>query len=240
MNYNQKIMDILLRKAESQKLANFYHIKLSDNQDSENFTLKWLSPFLSKLLGYENEATMERLLNHPDLIILGLKSQDSAYTLDDIKPLTQFTSSKPWQAQHRISVIFDAHRINHIVANKLLKTLEEPAPQNTILLINTQNTQLLPTISSRAITIRLSSFALLNEEEKILLPEGLSELANMNDSDKVAELYLKNLLDTVSKSGNYGQAHRLLELTRWFIKSKVFRNSANERLSRLYLFDKSR
>ena len=133
MNYNQKLLDLLIKKAKSQTLAHFYRIKIADSVEESLFLKNWLYPFLGSILYEDQTAELSRLINHPDLLIIGRTLKDSefkrdkeaAYNLDEIKPLTQFCSSTPWQSKLRITVLFDTHRVNTIVANKLLKILEE-------------------------------------------------------------------------------------------------------------------
>ena len=63
------------------------------------------------------------------------------------------TFGHPW----KIAVIDDAEHLNPEGAHALLKTLEEPTPQTIIFLLVQDASLLLPTIRSRAATLRFSS-----------------------------------------------------------------------------------
>lgn len=244
---NQKILKLLLSKADKNELGHFYHLKLHGNADEESFQKSWLTPFLVQILKLSKESSFHNLINNPDFLLLGrifeegqLNSyKNSDYTLEEIMPFIQFNNESPWQAPYKISVIFDAERLNSIVSNKLLKTLEEPNKQSLIFLINSTNASLLPTIHSRAITIRLAPFSKDEELDTSLLDKSLPELVNLQKNTPLDDTYLKLAIKRqLALKDGFHSSTKLLELTRWFNKSKLFNNSSYERLSRLYLFDK--
>lgn len=55
----------------------------------------------------------------------------------------------------KVAVVHEADRMNTQTANAFLKTLEEPPPQTTLLLLTTRPYQLLATIRSRCMNLRL-------------------------------------------------------------------------------------
>ncbi len=65
---------------------------------------------------------------------------------------TQFTRSR---GTTKVVVVFPADRMNHVTANTLLKTLEEPPGAVKFILATEAAHQLLPTIRSRCITHKL-------------------------------------------------------------------------------------
>ena len=56
----------------------------------------------------------------------------------------------------KVAVIYEADRMNTAAANIFLKTLEEPTPSTTILLLTTRPYALLPTIRSRCLHFRFT------------------------------------------------------------------------------------
>ena len=69
---------------------------------------------------------------------------------------------------HKVAVIYEADRMNTAAANVFLKTLEEPTPSTTILLLTTRPYALLPTIRSRCLHFRFTdsgSEALIDADE---------------------------------------------------------------------------
>jgi len=61
----------------------------------------------------------------------------------------------PVEGRHRVAVIEGAHRMNEDAQNALLKTLEEPPAGATLILCADEPERLLPTVRSRAATLRL-------------------------------------------------------------------------------------
>ena len=70
----------------------------------------------------------------------------------------------PFEASRRVLVIVDAHDMNIPAANAFLKSLEEPAGSNVVILTSSAPAFLRPTIRSRCASIRLSG-----------VPQGLIE-----------------------------------------------------------------
>jgi len=66
----------------------------------------------------------------------------------------------PREGRQRFFIIDDAERLRDEAANSLLKTLEEPPPTSTIVLITSQPDSLLPTIRSRAQRLNFTPLAL--------------------------------------------------------------------------------
>ena len=61
----------------------------------------------------------------------------------------------PVEGRHRVAVIEGAHRMNEDAQNALLKTLEEPPAGATLILCADEPERVLPTVRSRAATLRL-------------------------------------------------------------------------------------
>lgn len=65
--------------------------------------------------------------------------------------------SKPRAGERNIAVIDGADTITQRAQNRLLKTLEEPAPGTVIILLSENSENLLPTIRSRAVICKLNN-----------------------------------------------------------------------------------
>jgi DNA polymerase-3 subunit delta' len=66
---------------------------------------------------------------------------------------------RPFEGRRRVVILADAERMNPTTANTLLKTLEEPPPWATLILVTANEAALLPTILSRCQTFRFSPLA---------------------------------------------------------------------------------
>ena len=93
-----------------------------------------------------------------------------------VSDLQEKLKSKPTAGKRNIAIIEDADTMTVRAQNRLLKTLEEPNA-GTILFLLSENTEnLLPTITSRCITYRLSNFAVGREDVDLGLAEEIMEM----------------------------------------------------------------
>ena len=72
-----------------------------------------------------------------------------------VRHLIRELSRLPVEGRRRVAVIEGAHRMNEDAQNALLKTLEEPPAGATLILCADEPERLLPTVRSRAATLRL-------------------------------------------------------------------------------------
>lgn len=100
---------------------------------------------------------------HPDLILIEKPADKSSIPLaafvgDDARRMREGLchdiALKPFMGGRKVAIIDDADYLNEESANCLLKTLEEPPPNSVLILIGTSSDKQLPTIRSRAQTIR--------------------------------------------------------------------------------------
>lgn len=103
----------------------------------------------------------------------------------DVRKLANFFHMSASDGGRRVVIVDAADEMNVQAANALLKMLEEPPANTTLLLVCHQPTRLLPTIRSRCRELRLSplsppDIAQALEQAEIPLPghpEGLAELS---------------------------------------------------------------
>ncbi len=72
-----------------------------------------------------------------------------------VRHLLRELARRPVEGRVRVAVIEGAHRLNEDAQNALLKTLEEPPPDAVVILCADEPERLLPTVRSRAATVRL-------------------------------------------------------------------------------------
>lgn len=89
---------------------------------------------------------------HPDL--LQLVAEKRSIKIDQVRDLTRTLRFPPVEAKVRGILIHDAETLLDASANALLKTLEEPSPRNTFVLLTAQPNALLATIRSRCQQVR--------------------------------------------------------------------------------------
>lgn len=83
----------------------------------------------------------------PDLKLVSTAKK--VLPVDAIREITHFTTGRPFEGLRRVVIVNDAHKMQAPAQNALLKTLEEPSPHATIVLVSHHPHQLLPTILSR-------------------------------------------------------------------------------------------
>jgi DNA polymerase-3 subunit delta' len=103
--------------------------------------------------------------NHPDVRIAsmasqaaGLKEEEAArqkeLKIGTVREWQRDIALKPYEAQRRVFILHDADKLNEEASNAMLKTLEEPPPYASIILV-ANSAELLPTIVSRCQLYRL-------------------------------------------------------------------------------------
>ena len=111
--------------------------------------------------------------NHPDLIHIA--PDGAAIKIGQVRELKRHLSFPPLEAALRVIILEDIHTMRREASNSLLKTLEEPAPNNLLILTADPAGGILPTIISRC---QIIPFGPLNYEDmaQVLMREhGLEE-----------------------------------------------------------------
>ncbi len=157
---------VLFDKYKNQKLAHFYILKTStDVKDAKASLEDWSKNLLIKIISNTkniNLTTASNILKigHSDILwIKKIKGKDKYIDLDDENPfreLFKLQNYNPIELKQYLVIIEDCQDITLKNSNKLLKILEEPFQQTTIFFLNPTSNFLLPTIESRAITLKIS------------------------------------------------------------------------------------
>lgn len=103
--------------------------------------------------------------NYPDVRLASMETQAEALTaaqatrqkdlkIGTVREWQRDISLKPYEGRRRVFILHDAERLNEEASNAMLKTLEEPPPFATLVLVANMS-NLLPTIVSRCRVIRL-------------------------------------------------------------------------------------
>ena len=96
---------------------------------------------------------------HPDLTWVTPSGAAEMLVGDIDEPVVAAAARTPFEARRRGFVIERAETMNEQSQNKLLKTLEEPAPFAHLILLSSRPGKLLPTISSRCQPVRFDAAA---------------------------------------------------------------------------------
>lgn len=110
--------------------------------------------------------------NYPDFHSLFPEGKSGLHTIESLRELIHEVHEAPFESSGKMFVIHSAEKMQPAAMNALLKTLEEPTPDTTIVLITSSPNEMLPTILSRCIRL---SFQPLAEEHvaELLRQRGL-------------------------------------------------------------------
>lgn len=93
--------------------------------------------------------------NHPDIIYVR-HDKPAVVSVDDVRTqLVGDVAIRPYESPYKIYIVDDASRMTPQAQNAILKTIEEPPSYAVILLLAENPDALLPTITSRCVTLRL-------------------------------------------------------------------------------------
>lgn len=96
---------------------------------------------------------------HPDCHHLRPVGKSRSITAASVRELVGRLNVSPSVSHYKVAVVHDADRMNTSAANILLKTLEEPPADTTLLLLTGRPHALLPTIRSRVLHFRFPGIA---------------------------------------------------------------------------------
>jgi DNA polymerase III delta prime subunit len=239
------IKSTLINKANSDQLGHFYILKTNKTDHSREFLRDWALDLCVSFVNKEKEHfRIDNILNHEDILIIQKSDKETGnYKLSDFTHMFSFLNYSATRHDRKIIIIEDAHKISMNVANKLLKTLEEPPVKCTIFLLNANNTSLLDTVSSRGIKIRLSN-DLSPKRENIFdeiipkIKDGINTDEFINEFRFDKEKEQKLLLDFNSWClTNTVQARSLWELeqvNKEYQEDLVYHSAPLHRLNKLF------
>ncbi|THD76278.1 DNA polymerase III subunit delta' [Thalassobius vesicularis] len=137
--------------------------------------------------------------------------------VDEVRRLANFFHMSASDGGRRVVIVDAADEMNVQAANALLKMLEEPPANTTLLLVCHQPTRLLPTIRSRCRELRLTplppeAIADALEQAHVTLPdhpEGLAELAAGSVGEAISLINLGGMQMYRELVGLYGTLPRM-------------------------------
>jgi len=96
---------------------------------------------------------------HADVSVIELETGEArnatVISTEQIDSVIASAYLPPFEGRHKVFIVDGAELLSTAAANKLLKTLEEPPPRVTFLLLTTQEAALLPTVVSRCQRLEL-------------------------------------------------------------------------------------
>ncbi len=160
-------------------------------------------------------------VNNPDLISIRVSDLDKvSIGITDIKDKLKEFQYKKIKHPVKILLIYDADRLTKEAQSALLKTLEEPSPNNHIFLICYDTNKLLSTIKSRCelidfrdSTIKTESTTFLNSSlfEKFNYAKEILGIKDNKEKKSRVEIFFRNVANE-SKSLGEDKRYKINEL----------------------------
>ena len=178
------IKKTLINKSRTDELGHFYIVTTNKTDNSKGFLQDWVLDLCVSFVNKEDKNfRVDNILNHEDILLIQKDDKETGnFKLSDFSQMFSFLNYSATRHDRKIIIIEDAHKLSIGVANKLLKTLEEPPIKSTIFLLNSNNTSLLDTVSSRGIKIRISND--LEEHTKNMFDEMLPRIKEGINTDE--------------------------------------------------------
>ena len=197
---NCQWLEKILDQLEQKRIGPFYVVTSpTDASEPIEFLKNWADDlkahYLSKQMNLPLKESKEKIpLGHGDFLdILPPENQD--YKVDDegIKAFFKAQSFGTLELKHKLIFIHSAHLISENIANKMLKTLEEPQEDTTIFFLKPNQSPLLATIESRAIKIQLKTPGSTKRLKTLLSPNQKKQwFLERFEEKKVLKKHLKD------------------------------------------------
>jgi DNA polymerase-3 subunit delta' len=133
----------------------------------------------------DKRETRILIQTHPDVLVVPPDPPQLLIKLGQVRHVIHAAYYRPPAESHRAITIFTSSGFMKEAANSLLKVLEEPPPNTSLILLTENPQELLPTIRSRAVIHRLGALpaaqleTLLGERRKELKPQERALVARL-------------------------------------------------------------
>lgn len=247
----------LLQRFCDNKLAHFYILRPHPHESEPQKALhNWIESFLKRAWETEKEQETESFTQHPDFLVIENPKPERAYQSRENPGLVEWAKTQdygPMELKRRWIVVHHADTLTESFCHKQLKTLEEPNADTTIIFTAQEQSPLLKTIESRAINIQIPSaswprtLGRIHEEHSFsaylrsLSDTQSQEFAQflegpvhetldwLRSRPELERPVLEWVLDFERSRSKALQLHALLQRLKWFQKSALLHNSAQER-----------
>lgn len=113
--------------------------------------------------------------NHPDIHYI-THEKPGLISVDEVRrQITADVQIRPYEGKYKVYIVEDAHLMNVMAQNAILKTLEEPPEYVVLLLLTTNSESLLETIRSRTVALPLRSIKDRQIEQFLMEKKGVPD-----------------------------------------------------------------
>ena len=230
----------LLKSYNSKKLPKV--MLISGKKGLGKFTL--INHFLNYVFSKDTYNFKEKIINEDSKVyksqlngifhnILHIKNEGRKKTkIDDVRNLKTILSQSTINGNLRFIILDDVEKLNASSSNALLKTIEEPSKNNYFILIDNQEGNLIKTIDSRCLKIKVFINKLNKSKiiESLIKEKKIEKVLNNEDLDLSPGLFLRynNICLENGITASLDYITRLEKLLNLYKKSKdkIFLNLA--------------
>ncbi|MBI4352776.1 MAG: DNA polymerase III subunit [Candidatus Omnitrophica bacterium] len=159
--------------------------------------------------------------SHPDLLWVKPEEESPIIRIEQIREAVHRMNLQSFQARWKAAAIDEAHSMNEVSQNALLKTLEEPTGRALFILISSHPEKLLSTVRSRL--VRLRFFPLLKTKEEA--PEAAALLETL-----LGGVYSPAAIPDLSGTSRENLCRIMDHLTEYFREALLLRMGLSELL----------
>jgi DNA polymerase-3 subunit delta' len=133
---------------------------------------------------------------YPDLLLIEKEAEKKEITVDKIRKIADFANQTSAISANKFILIDSACELNKSASNALLKILEEPRPNNFLILISHNLNRVLPTIRSRCQIVKIPDLSLpdfteiLRQNNLQFPPQDLQLLSEIFDNSPAEAITL--------------------------------------------------
>ncbi len=122
--------------------------KVTKKPQSKHFTDEWRSFLLDNRFSCSLQGWYEAI---------GIESKQGIINAEDCNEIISTLSYKSYESDYKVMIIWMVERLFHSAAPKILKILEEPPEKTLFLLISEEPGQIISTILSRTLMVKIPS-----------------------------------------------------------------------------------
>lgn len=140
--------------------------RVKDHPESELFYEEWQN-YIRQCEGY---ADINEWHN-----FIGAENKQGIINVRDAASIIRKLSFKAYEGEYKVAIIWMAERMNTEAANKLLKLLEEPPEKTVFILIAEEQEELLATIRSRSMLLKIPKIDSQSVAHALAMRSGCTE-----------------------------------------------------------------
>lgn len=165
---------------------------------------------------FAREFALEITRSEPDILLIEKEAEKREINVEKIRGIRDFANQTAAISKDKFIIIDSACELNKSAANALLKILEEPRPNNFLILVAHNLNRVLPTIRSRCQSVKIAD----------LSHEDFAKIVK-NDVEFLAEICDKSPAEAIALGGELSRFYAL------FLRSILNKKLSEELLKKV-------